>query len=582
MKSGEESPHSKGAFIAGLLALILSPLCIGCGSSSSAVEDPALAESTDQWQEDKFNFAIDALNQSEEFNLPAEPPQQGDALMRTCPEPERLRQIVDRLAQWARTQDPPRDWRLDPLVAALPQTLRTLPSMEGLDSQDFTRYDGFALQEAVWMRDLSNWARGDELDDISRARRLFDWTVRNIQLEDDAAADGRSLPRFPWEALLFGRGTASERAWVFILLLRQQGIDAALLALTDSADAKKPPRPWAVGVLSEGNLYLFDPSVGLPVPAPDGVKVEKGGQLDIFPATLAQAAADDAVLRALDLDAEHRYDVTASDLKHVVALVEASPAALSKRFRLIETQLAGPQKMVLTAQPSQQAARLKAAPGVAAVELWAFPFAVFQERLAAGKMAVLTRQLEYWPLVCNPALSLYRGRVLYLKREFAGQQGATKYLQANRPSSKRLAGVENADRNDFIQKMYPSIARLPESQRRAAVDRLRQVAGREAESRIVFLRRAKQDASLWLGVLNFERAKYAVAVDYLDVRTIKAVSKSPWGPLAAYNLGRAYEAQGQTRKAVEAYQSDLESPGVHGSLLRAKWLASPPKRPVGT
>ena len=568
---GGRTPNARS--IAGLLALLLLPLCTGCGSSSSAVEDPALAESTDQWQDDKFNYAIDALGQSEEFTLPAELAQQGDALTRTCPEPERLRQIVDRLAQWARTQDPPRDWRLDPLVATLPPALRSLPVMQGLDALEFARYDGFALQEAVWMRDLSNWARGDELDDLSRARRLFDWTIRNIQREDEPA-DGRSPPRFPWETLLFGRGTATERAWVFILLARQQGIDAALLALADPADAQKPPRPWAVGVLSEEKLYLFDTDIGLPIPAPGGVKVEKGGQLDIVPATLAQAAADDAVLRALDLDAEHRYPVTAADLKHVLALVEASPATLSKRFRLVEMQLAGPQKMVLTAQPSQQAARLKAA-GVTGVQLWAFPFAAFQERAAATEAAIKHRQGEYAVLTADSAWPLYRGRILYLKGQFTGPQAATRYLQANRPSSRQLDAMSTMKRDDFIQMEYAKIRQRPERERRDALRQLKITATQDAGKYHIDRLKAKQAASLWLGLLNFERAKYAVAVDYLDLRTIRAVPKSTWEPLAAYNVGRAYEAEGQTREAIKLYRLERETPGVHGSLLRRSGWPSP-------
>ena len=67
------------------------------------------------------------------------------------------------------------------------------------------------IQEAIWLRDISRWAHGDGFDDVSRATALFDWTVRNIQLE----ADEDSMPRRPWQTLLFGRGTAEQRAWVF-------------------------------------------------------------------------------------------------------------------------------------------------------------------------------------------------------------------------------------------------------------------------------------------------------------------------------------------------------------------------------
>ena len=97
--------------------------------------------------------------------------------------------------------------------------------------------------------------------------------------------DPDRVPQFPWEILLFGRGTAMERAWVFILLCRQQGIDAALLALPETASSLSPAveraqekaaattsparlRLWCVGVLVEGKTCLFDPNLGLPIPAP--------------------------------------------------------------------------------------------------------------------------------------------------------------------------------------------------------------------------------------------------------------------------------------------------------------------------
>ena len=62
-------------------------------------------------------------------------------------------------------------------------------------------------------------------------------------------------------------------------------------------------RPWCVAVLVEGKLYLFDPPLGLPIPAPGGIAVDRAGQLDIQPATLDQVAADDRAAATARLDA---------------------------------------------------------------------------------------------------------------------------------------------------------------------------------------------------------------------------------------------------------------------------------------
>ena len=105
-----------------------------------------------------------------------------------------LRQVVDRLNQWIRTQPPPADWKPDPLVAGLPKPLADLPQVKDLGQMEFSRFDGYALQEAVWLRDISHWARGDVIDDLERAKSLFDWTVRNIQLEPDRPEPDSAIP----------------------------------------------------------------------------------------------------------------------------------------------------------------------------------------------------------------------------------------------------------------------------------------------------------------------------------------------------------------------------------------------------
>ncbi len=297
-----------------------------------------------------------------------------------------LRQSVDRLNQWIPTQPPPAGWKLDPMLSKLSKPMADLPQIKNLDRLEFSSFDGFALQEAVWLRDIARWAKGDVIDDLERTKNIFDWTVRNVQIEYESP---NWIPRFPWETLWFGRGTAAERAWVFILLLRQLDIDAAVLLIEEGQEAtgaersekaetkqgagtkkgtetkkekgenpqgKNAPesqpavekkktaktlRSWCVGVLIDGNVYLFDPLLGLPIPAPQGVSLAADGQLAVQPATLAQVAADDQLLRRLDADATHAYGVKASQLARVTAMFEASPPYLARRMTMLESQLTG-------------------------------------------------------------------------------------------------------------------------------------------------------------------------------------------------------------------------------------------------
>ena len=461
---------------AALLALALVLGCDGSGSGTSGGARPAgagSAKATVRYRNELFTFAVDNLNRIEECGTgdemfmeilqrlerlgeqdPATWDPKTDSLAMTWPQPDMLRQVVDRLNQWLASQEPPADWQLDPLVAQLPPSLRKLPPLEDAAAWEFSSYDGFMLEEAVWLSNLSDWARGKTLDDLDRARKLFDWTVRNIQLDPDAVERTRLLPR---EVLLLGHGSAMERAWVFILLARQQGLDAAVLALDkgtgrpkagvqEGKDAPAAPvpladlQPWCVAVLVDGKLYLFDPRRGLPVPAPGPIAVDRGGQLDIHPATLAQVAADDRLLRRLDVDPAHPLPIKAADLKHVVLLVEGSPQYLAKRMKLLESRLAGKQRMVLTARPAAQARRLvQAAGGKATAQIWALPYDTLQRRWRLSPQEIVPQLLALLPFYAYTSSPLLRGRVLHLKGRFSGETGATACYQGARRSNEDQA-----------------------------------------------------------------------------------------------------------------------------------------------
>jgi len=539
-----------------LLAPVLLTGCGGCHESTTPKPDQSNAKAeAEQYREELFTYAIANLNRLEEFssaeairkNLerfdPRNQPKLGqtdtpiDPLVAAWPEPKMFRQIIDRLNQWLHAQTPPPDWKLDPMVASLPRELLELPQMKNLDQMRLSRFDGHALQEAVWFRDVSLWARGNVLDDLEQAQSLFDWMVRNIQLEAD---DPKRIPLFPWETLLFGRGTAAERSEVFILLVRQLGLDAAMLAVEAEPqadeDGQKTLRPWCVGVLIEGDVYLFDPVLGLPIPGPNGAVIKEGGRLSINPATLAQAATDAKLLRYLDVGDTHVYGIEEADLAHVVAFVEASPPNLSRSMELLESRLAGKQRMVLTTSPTAQSEHWKAAAHIAETRLWTRPFETIRRRSKLTPEEVRARLIAMLPFYIIPSAPLYHGRMLQIKGQFIGQDGATRYYQMARPSNQELK-ASSAHPLEKIMSL-----------------------------------RGKQDASYWSGLIAYQRENYSAAIDYFTQRTLLAYPNGPWTNGARYNLARAYEASGQTERAILQYGSNAASPGYHGSLLRAKWL----------
>ena len=535
--SVDMAPKSPLAILFSLLLLAALPVTSGCrdaaapeGESTQAVEAPG------EWREEYLQYAVGNLQRLEEYGTG-----------------EMLQQIVDRLNQWARTQKPPTDWQVDPLVATLPKPLADLPEVQSLGKLDFLRDDGNALQEAMWMRDVSAWARGKQLDDLARAKCMFDWVVRNVQLEPGTATAPGDIPNRPWETLLFGRGTATDRAWVFVLLARQQGIDAVVLALPAKGDAAtKELRNWAVGVLEQGKLYLFDPVLGAPIPASGGVKFDKDGQLDIVPATLDQVVKDDALLRQLDVDPAHPYPVTAAEASKAVALVEASPAYLAARMRLFESRLVGQQKAILTANPTAVVKRVKGAAGLADARLWLWPYEVIQKRSSLGPEAVAKVRATMLPYRVGRDTPLWRGRVMHLKGVFSGPQSATYYYQESRLSNRRLAEMRDAITNA----VDPTEAAKRERIYQASV-------------------RAKADATYWMGLVVSSLGNPKAAMDYFVVRTLNASPDSPWSGGAVYNLGRTLESLGQREKAAEVYTAESKFREHAGYALRARWLKPP-------
>ena len=125
-----------------------------------------------------------------------------------------LEQIFIRLNQWVAHEQPEIDWKEDPLIEQLPEPYRRLPVVGTLEATEFQVYDGAALREALWLRKVVDSVRGEQANDLARATRLFDWVVRNIQLDrpsrDDREKSG--MMSLPWHALLLGHGDANVRS----------------------------------------------------------------------------------------------------------------------------------------------------------------------------------------------------------------------------------------------------------------------------------------------------------------------------------------------------------------------------------
>ncbi len=491
-------------------------------------------------------------------------------------------------------------------LPAEPEGLKDLPMLKTAGGLKFAPDDGNHLLETSWLRNIAREARGAQSDELSRATRLFDWTIRNIQLEDWSIRKGTQVAYRPAkieakdkkndvsylarEVLLFGRGDYVQRAWVFMLLARQENLDVVLLAVPDS-DGPHGLRPWLPALVLGGELYLFDTYLGLPIPGPQG-RV----------ATLSQVVADPALLRSLDTPPDS-YPLARDDLQKVVALVEGSPAYLLRRMQAVETRLAGSKKVVLSANPTAQAEKLKSVSGISEVRLWPHPFEVLLERHSATPEMMQTIRTAVQPFMIRYPTPRARDRRVAPAEEhplFMGQQQGDQQVVDQAPLEYQWCSLWMGRMMHF-KGLYTSEGKVDGASqhylavmikdtdvdkviddfvRAARLTEEKLIQGFRANMREV-IPLAKQNATYWLGLIAHDRGNHSVSIDYLE-RAVDRQLDGPWRYGAAYNLARAYEQQSAQAKDPQEAQDRLndaiklltadDSPQALGNRLRAKSL----------
>ncbi|MDR0870943.1 MAG: hypothetical protein LBN39_09140, partial [Planctomycetaceae bacterium] len=326
-----------------------------------------------------------------------------------------------------------------------------------LDGQFFQLSDVEYLKQCFWMRDTSRWARGDKQVLLDVAVNLFDWTVCNIDLReslDVQVSQNQTLrmpQMFPWQTMLLGYSTLWDRTTVFLELLRQQRIDAAVLSVPHPQNPKVDLY-WAVGVLLDGEMYLFLPGFGLPLPAPDGMIITENGELTFSKvATLSQVLKDDKILRQLDLSDKEKFPITAEMLKQTKFHLFVTPESASLRSKVMETELTSEQNAVLYTNIQEQrriftklAAELIPQSGqFSTLTLWKYPFLTKFEQLTMGTNTNLLMNAFVRPNPKRGDFPLWTGRVLYLKGKISGQESAVTEFQDARIPDREMNEYRN-------------------------------------------------------------------------------------------------------------------------------------------
>ena len=508
------------------------------------------------------------------------------------------------LNQWLSRQDIDAvPWKLDPMFRNMPRAIREHPQFSSIERLDYLESDILYLQQCLWLSDiaqrvtkepaapqLAGWfTELEKAEQIVRAaklrqaERLFDWTVRNIQLEPllpvpkgpestvTAGSDGKLVtpiaerilepgPGYlqrPQQTLQRGRGDAWERARIFIQLCRQAEIEACMLATIK--EGEPAPLPWLAAVVLEGEFYLFDPQLGLPIPGPNKQGI----------ATLTQFIADGQLLAQLSPSDGPAYPVTAADLKAIAVVIEAQPEALSRRMTLLEAPLNAARQqsrterianddadslfdIVLTTRPSELQPKLQKMKHVSTVGLWRVPFEaeLFQQQLRSMEEAarkdpklmtpylaqhfleedVLQMQFELFQgrdgvdrsLVGNQQqksraprkVTLLQGRDYLLRSRWDNDEtriGARPVFLSCRTPDHEIEPIEKSPAHR--RKIFANYPGLPTNPRER--DEAIEYLQNSLLQSIPRIRMAKDDGTYWLGMTYFEEGNFANAIEWL-------------------------------------------------------------------
>lgn len=204
-----------------------------------------------------------------------------------------------------------------------------------MDLTRFTESDAKFIRDSQLFNGMVNAAIAGKSNDVERVTAAFYYCMSNVALITNKQ---NVLPLSPYEICILGTGSAEQRAWIYIDMLRQLRMDAVLLK-----PAEEAPYKLLVGVLLNENIYLFDPVLSLPIPAKeqpaDAVLIPN-------PATLADVLKSPAILKDFyGEEAANRF--SAEELKTPQVLIMGRSCEWSTRMRRLEDSLSRKQTFVL-------------------------------------------------------------------------------------------------------------------------------------------------------------------------------------------------------------------------------------------
>jgi hypothetical protein len=515
------------------------------------------------------------------------------------------------------------DWQPDASISDLLKEYETLPVIERMEGSSFLSSDGQYLQSIAWISQIVNRIQenphlrhyelfrlmadnfkpddnetapvdalveklnpgldADQAKDLSLALQLFDWVIRNIQLEETPSytdeereemqlveaetlsASGLAEPgakRDAWQLLVFARGDYIEKAKLFMMMCHQMDIRTVMFATGEDQT------PWVVGVLIGEDYYLFDTRLGLPIPGKDSGF-----------ATLAEVQADPELLSKLDLSVKEsladdtEYWVKEDDLKNITGLLYWHPVSVSQRTAVLESNLSKVRNLVLTQRADETAAELP--------EIDNIDYKPWDISLRTAKFRKVLRE-SLPKSVSDDALAeklrWYGPEEGYIIQFNNYRTARARFIRGKFERKKEVQTVNFRDAiESFALLMYEDdvIESLKTDHNLQSMIGIRRVGVTPAEfeqdiaSRQAQMRLVRRDAGLFMCQSHFDNGSVSTTAGWIP-GLLEEPDVDRWEGALNYLNARAHEGQHRYDEAIESYKA--EGPQQHGNLIRARLL----------
>ena len=525
------------------------------------------------------------------------------------------------LNQWIEKHEDDSQWVTPSLLSALPIHLAGTGLVNNVGAKRFFPPDVNYLQEMSWISQIARWIQANEVDHrkiwddhipvsvksedrakLQKVLRMFDWTVRNVQLEplleypEVPEGETRTAPELGMpgpgysmavrDILVFGKGDWWQRARVLALLARQVDVSVVLLGLP--AEFGEAKQPWLTACLIGDQLYLLDVKDGLPVLTEDGSAIAT-----LHGLRQNQKYAVTLLPASIEASGEEM-------LSGLVGLIEADVMSVSHRMAILEKYLTGDRQMKLTTMPNTLSRELRTKHAIGKSEIWVptYEYYAFATALNArisegdaGAIAFLKEKQDYQ--ILEDMYQLKEGRFKSFRGLFDDfeigvgqetQRGSKTLLMSSRLSQDKIVKV-TTDRQVQEELGY---VRPDEMSLTAWQENLRR-------TKLIFVK-TKDMASYMIGMIHMEQGNYSDAIDWLERRTLQIgvddtppasldpnqnpiaqnpsldllsglvgqnstpevnrLEKSIYDTSARYNLARCYLALGDYQRAKELLEDD--------------------------